>query len=164
MSERGNTVPAEFHTVTPYLTVKDATSAIEFYKKAFGAVERYRLTFPGGVIAHAEITIGESIVMLSEENADWGTKSPRASERTPVAIALYVDDSDAIFAQAVAAGAQAEMPVSDQFYGDRSGRLIDPYGHSWMVSTHKEDVSPSEMQKRFEAMLATPGNGPETKS
>src|SRR5262249_23063558 len=132
-----------YHSVTPYLMVNEAARAIEFYKKAFGAVELMRMPMPGGKIAHAEIKIGNSPIMLADEfpgMEDKGARSPKQIGASSVIIALYVEDVDALAKQAVAAGAKLVIPVEDQFYGDRSGRLIDPFGHVWVIATHKEDV------------------------
>jgi PhnB protein len=146
-------IPAGFHSATPYLMVKNAVSAIEFYKKVFGASEIMRMPDPSGNIAHAEIRIGDSVIMLADESPERGNRGPRTIGGTSVFIALYVDDVDAVARQAVACGANLLIPVADQFYGDRSGRLEDPFGHIWIVATHKEDVTPDEMQKRFQAMM-----------
>jgi PhnB protein len=148
-------VPAGYHTVTPYIICKGAAAAIEFYKAALGAVETCRLTMPDGSIAHAEIKIGDSHVMLGEECPAWGSKSPLALGGTTFGLCVYVEDCDAAFAQALAAGATVERPVIDQFYGDRSGTVTDPYGHKWTIATHTEDVSPAEMQTRMEAWVAS---------
>jgi PhnB protein len=145
-------VPDGYHAVTPLLVVNDAARAIEFYKTAFGAVERMRMAGPGGKIAHAEITVGDSVIMLADEFPDWGEVGPKADGKSPVRIALYVEDVDEVAKRAVAAGAKILIPVADQFYGDRSGRLADPFGHLWIIATHKEDVSPGEMEKRMEAL------------
>jgi PhnB protein len=154
MAGKVKPIPEGFHTVTPYLNVRDGAGAIEFYKKAFGASELFRLTGPGGRVMHAEIKIGDSAIMIAEEMAEWGNASPQTLGGTPVRIALYVEDVDAFARRAVAAGAKLVSPVADQFYGSRSGRLEDPFGHLWLVSTHIEDVSPEEMQKRHDALLA----------
>lgn len=148
-------IPAGYHTLTPYINIKGAVEAIEFYKKAFGAKEIGRITMAGGTIAHAEIQIGDSKIMLAEESEQWGNKSPQALGGSPVCLCLYVEDVDAVFAQALAAGATVtgEMEVKDQFYGDRSGSLTDPFGHKWTIMTHKEDVSFEEMQERANAMF-----------
>jgi len=145
-------IPDGYHAVTPLLVVNDAARAIEFYKSAFGAVERMRMAGPGGKIAHAEMTIGDSVIMLADEFPEWGDVGPKADDNSPVRIALYIDDVDEVARRAVAAGAKVLIPVADQFYGDRSGRLADPFGHLWIIATHKEDVSPGEMQKRMEAL------------
>ncbi len=136
------------HTVTPYLAVKDGVKALEFYKKGFGATEIYKLLMPDGRLGHAEIRLGDSLIMLSDEFPEFGGTAPPTLGGSPVNIHLYVEDVDAFFKKAVAAGAKERKPVMDQFYGDRSGQLEDPYGHLWWVATHKEDVSPEEMQKR----------------
>ena len=149
-------IPAGYHTLTPYINIKGAVEAIEFYKKAFGAKEIGRITMAGGTIAHAEIQIGDSKIMLAEESEQWGNKSPQTLGGSPVSLCLYVEDVDVVFAQALAAGATVtgEMEVKDQFYGDRSGSLTDPFGHKWTIMTHKEDVSFEEMQERANAMFA----------
>jgi PhnB protein len=141
------------HTLTPYLTIKGCGEAIEFYKKAFGAVEKGRITMPNGAIAHAEMEIEGSLLMMAEENADWGSKSPKTLGGTAVTIGLYAEDVDAVFGRAVDAGAKSVMPVTDMFYGDRSGSLTDPYGHNWMISTHKKDMTFEEMQKGADVMF-----------
>jgi PhnB protein len=150
-------IPDGYHTVTPYLIVKGAAGAIEFYKKAFGATELMRLADPGGKIGHAEIKIGDSPIMLADEFPEMGFRSPQSLGGSAVGIAVYVEDVDARFSQALAAGAKAVRPVQDQFYGDRSGTLTDPFGHVWTLATHKEDVSPEEIHKRFEAAVKQRG-------
>jgi PhnB protein len=147
-------IPEGYHTVTPYLYINGAAKSLEFYKKAFGAIELFRMPGPGGKIGHAEIKIGDSPIMLADEHPEMGARSPDSIGGTAVGIVLYVEDVDALFKQAVAAGAKVERPVQDQFYGDRSGSLIDPFGHKWHLATHKEDVSPEEMQKRMQAAMA----------
>jgi PhnB protein len=147
-------VPAGFSTVTPHLVIRDAAQAIEFYKKAFGAKESVRMDGPDGKIMHAEIKIGDAHLFLGEEMPDWGSRSPLMLGGTGTTIHLYVDDADALFNQAVAAGAQIKMPLEDQFWGDRYGKLLDPYGHEWSVATHLEDLSPAEMRKRQEVAMA----------
>jgi len=153
MASRVKEIPKGFHTVTPYLTVSDGARAIDFYKQAFGAKELLRLDGPDGKIAHAEIKIGDSIILLCDEMPGWG-RSPQSLGGTAVDIMLYVEDVDRIFKQAVAAGAQATMPVSDMFWGDRYGRVTDPFGHSWSLATHKEDLLPDELRKRAQAAMA----------
>jgi PhnB protein len=145
-------IPKGYHSLTPYLVVDDAARAIDFYKRAFGAKETMRMATPGGKISHAELKIGDSMLMLSEEMEGNGNKSPHSLGGSPVGIFLYVDNVDSVFNQAKSAGAKVEMPLADQFWGDRYGKLVDPFGHSWSVATHKEDVSPDEMKKRAEAM------------
>ena len=147
-------IPEGHHTVTPYLTLRGATRAIDFYKKAFGAKEVYRMESPQGMIMHAEIKIGDSMIMLADEMPGMGNKSPETVGGTTGGVFLYVDDVDKFFNQAVAAGAKADMPVADQFWGDRYGKLTDPFGHSWSVATHKEDVAPAEMEKRGKEAMA----------
>lgn len=147
-------IPDGFNSITPYLTVKDGNAAIRYYQEAFGAKEIGRISMPDGTVGHAELQIGDSRLMLAEEMPAWGNKSPATLGGTAVGIALYVDDADAVFARALAAGATVIEPMKDQFYGDRSGSLSDPFGHKWHVLTHIEDVSFEEMQKRFDAMIA----------
>ena len=143
-------IPAGYHSVTPYLIIKGAADAIAFYKKAFGATELFRMEHEGKV-GHAEIKIGDSPIMLADESTEMGYKSPTTLGGTPISIMIYVDDVDTIFKQAIAAGGEQQKPVQDQFYGDRSGTLRDPFGHVWHVATHTEDVSPQEMEKRMAA-------------
>ena len=144
-------IPDGYHTVTPYLIIKGAAGAIEFYKKAFGATELFRMTQPDGRVGHAEIKIGNSPLMLADEFPEMGARSPQSFGGSPVSILLYVEDVDAFAGQAIAAGAKVIRPVKDQFYGDRSGSFEDPFGHHWHIATHKEDVSPEEMHKRAAA-------------
>jgi len=145
-------IPDGYRTVTPYLIVRGAAAALEFYKKAFGAKERMRLPMPGGRIGHAEIEIGDSVIMLADEFPEMGAKSPQTIGGTPVGICVYVENVDARFKQAIAAGGKEEKPVIDQFYGDRSGTLADPFGHKWTLATHIEDVTPEEIGRRMAAM------------
>jgi PhnB protein len=147
-------IPQGYHSVTPYLIIRDAARAIDFYKKAFGAVEKFRMAGPDGKIGHAEIQIGDSMIMISDENPQWGTKSPQALGGTPVSIFLYVPDVDATFKQAVSAGAKETMAVSDQFWGDRYGKVADPFGHTWNLATHKEDLTPAEIEERAKKFFA----------
>ena len=148
-------IPKGYHAVTPYLSVKGAASAIAFYKKAFGAKEIMRMPAPGGTIGHAEIQIGDSHIMLADEYPEMNFRSPQAIGGTPVAINLYVQDVDRVVEKAIAAGAKVLRPVTDQFYGDRSGSLEDPFGHVWHVATHKEDIPMRELKKRAAAMAAS---------
>ena len=146
-------IPEGYHSVTPYLIVKGAAAAIDFYKKAFGASELFRFPMPDGQIGHSEIKIGDSHIMLADEPQDpvhqqMGHKAPKSLGGTTIGIMLYVEDVDAVAKQAVAAGAKEIRPVMNQFYGDRSGTFLDPFGHIWTIGTHKEDVSPEEMQRR----------------
>lgn len=147
-------IPEGYHSVTPYLIVNDGAGAIDFYKKAFGAVETVRMGGPDGKVGHAEIRIGDSYVMLADESPDMGHRSAQSIGATPVSLVLYVEDVDAQFKQAIAAGAKELRPVEDQFYGDRMGTLVDPFGHVWSLGTHKEDVSPEEMNRRMGEMMA----------
>lgn len=141
-------IPEGYHSVTPYLCVKGAAAAIDFYKKAFGAKELLRMPAPGEKIGHAEIQIGDSHVMLADEFPEMGFLSPQSVGGSPVMMHLYVEDVDITANKAVAAGAKVTRPVADQFYGDRGGQVEDPFGHKWYVSTHKEDVSPEEIEAR----------------
>jgi PhnB protein len=144
-------IPEGYHTATPYLIIKDAAKAIEFYKKAFGAKEMMRMSQPDGRIGHAEIKIGDSPIMLADEFPEMGARSPQSLGGSSVSILLYVEDVDAFAKQAVAAGTKVVRPVKDQFYGDRSGSFEDPFGHQWHIATHVEDVAPEEMHKRAAA-------------
>ena len=143
-------IPEGYHNVTPYLIVDDAAEAIRFYEKALGATEIFRLPM-GDRIGHAEIRIGDSIVMLSDEWPDMGKLGPKARGGATSSMMVYVEDVDAAYARATAAGATAERPPEDQFWGDRMGSLVDPFGHSWSLATHVEDVPEDEMQRRMEA-------------
>ena len=145
--------PAGYHTVTPYLVVDQATAAIAYYTKVFGAREVMRMDMPGGKIAHAEIEIGDSRIMLSDENPQWETRGPKSIGGTASSLMIYVEDCDAVFDRAIAAGGTSVMPVQDQFYGDRSGTLLDPFGHKWHIATCKEVVPPEELQKRAAALF-----------
>lgn len=147
-------MPAGYHTVTPHLVAQDAAAALAFYVRAFGAVERYRLVEPSGKIGHAEITVGDTVVMVCDEYPDFGAVSPAAYGGSPIKLLIYVDDCDAVVGRAVAAGATLLRPVKDQFHGDRSGMVVDPAGFTWTIATRREDVSPEEMQRRFTAALA----------
>lgn len=150
-------IPEGYHSVTPYLILKNAAAAIDFYKKAFGAVELLRMESPGGKIGHAEIKIGDSPVMLADEFPDMGFKGPESLGGTPVSLMVYVDDVDKIYPQAIAAGGKEMRPLQNQFYGDRAGTLTDPFGHVWTISTHVEDVSEEELAKRAEAAMKEAG-------
>jgi PhnB protein len=147
-------IPTGYHTVTPYLTLSDTARAIDFYKRAFGAQEIMRMEGPNGKIGHAEIKIGDSPIMLADEMPGGGARSPQSLTGTTAGIFLYVDDVDKVFKQAVSAGATAEAQPTDMFWGDRYGKLRDPFGHSWSVATHKEDVAPAEMSKRMKEFTA----------
>jgi PhnB protein len=156
MTDPGKDNPSDTPAVMPYLGVRGAAAAIDFYRHAFGARDSGRLTLPDGRIAHAAIDIDGAIVMLADENPEWGNLAPPSLGGTTVRLHLYVDDVDAVFARALEAGAKEIFPVADQFYGDRSGRLEDPFGHQWIVASRREEVAMDEMQKRFEAMVAQP--------
>ncbi len=147
-------IPDGFHTVTPYLTIRNAAQAIEFYKRAFGARERYRMPLPDGKIGHAELTIGNSIIMLGDECPQFGNLSPQTLNGSSVGFALFVENVDAWFERAVEAGATIKEPVADKFWGDRAGALTDPYGHKWTLLTHVEDVPLDEMKKRMDQLCA----------
>lgn len=145
-------IPDGYHTITAHLAVRDAARAVDFYVAAFGAEELVRMPGPGGVVMHAEVKIGDSIVMLGEECPEQGASSPQTIGGSPVGLHVYVKDVDAAFARASQAGCKVEMPPTDMFWGDRYGKLQDPFGHHWALATHKEDVSPEEMAKRMAAM------------
>jgi PhnB protein len=145
-------IPQGMHSVTPHLVCAGAAQAIEFYKKAFGATEEGRMAGADGKLMHAMIRIGDSPIMLADEMPEWGSLGPKALKGSPVTIHLYVDDVDAFAKRAVAAGAKVTMPVQDMFWGDRYGKLEDPFGHHWSVGTHVRDVSPDEMQKAMKEM------------
>ena len=151
-------IPDGYHSVTPYLSLDDAAGAIEWYQQAFGAKERARMNGPDGKIGHAEIEIGDSVVMLADTFPEAETKPPKELGGTTSSVFLYVDDVDAVVQRAVAAGATVTMEVADQFWGDRFGALRDPFGHSWSIATHVEDVAPEEMAKRAEEWMASMSN------
>lgn len=153
MSPKVKSVPEGYHNVTPYLCIQGAAQAIEFYKKAFGAVEVMRMPQPDGKIGHAEIKFGDSHVMLADECPEMGFRSPKAIGGSPIGLMLYVDSVDVTVEKAVAAGAKLLKPVENQFYGDRSGRIEDPFGYAWYVSTHVEDVPPDELKRRAAAWM-----------
>jgi PhnB protein len=147
-------IPDGYHTVTPYLTVDDAVKAIEYYKKAFGAKERVRMDTPDGKIGHAELEIGDSLVMLSDPFPQASTQPPKELGGTSASVFLYVEDVDAVVKKAVDAGATVTMEVADQFWGDRFGSVQDPFGHVWSIATHVEDVAPEDMAERAKAAMA----------
>lgn len=152
-----NPIPAGYHSVTPYLIIKGAADAIDFYKRAFGATELMRMQGPDGKIGHAEIRIGDSLIMLADEYPDMGYRSPQSLGGAGVSLMVYVEKVDETFQRALAAGAKELHPIVNQFYGDRSGTLQDPFGHVWTVSTHVEDVAPEEMRRRSEEFLKNAG-------
>jgi PhnB protein len=155
MSPSVKPIPDGYPQVIPYLCVDGASNAIDFYKQVFGASERMRMDAPGGKIGHAELGIGDSVIMLSDEFPEMGATSPKKVGGTPVTISVYVEDVDATFDRAVKGGATSLRPVENQFYGDRSGWFEDPFGHRWNVSTHVEDVAPDEMAKRAAEAMGT---------
>lgn len=146
--------PEPYHSVTPYLIVQGGVAAIEFYTKAFGAIERMRMPGAGGKIGHAELLIGDSVIMLADEHPEIGALSPQTIGGSAVSFSIYVPDCDASIAQAIAAGATADRPAADMFYGDRTGSVKDPYGYTWHLMTHIKDVSPEEMQQAAADMAA----------
>ncbi len=158
MASSVRSIPEGYHSVTPYLAVDDAAGAIAFYKKAFGATEVMRMPAPGGKVGHAEIEIGGSRIMLADEHPDMTFRGPKAIGGSPVSLHLYVEDVDAVARQAVAAGAKELRPVKDQFYGDRTGTVEDPYGHVWHIATHKEDLSPDELKRRAQQAMQQQGS------
>jgi PhnB protein len=147
-------IPSNYPRVTPYLSVDGAAKAIDFYCKVFGATERGRMPGPDGNIGHAELTLGDSMIMLSDPFPEMGAPTPQALGGSAVTVMVYVDDVDAVFKRAIKAGAKEISPVQDQFYGDRSGQFEDPFGHRWNVASHIEDVSPEEMDKRVAQMIS----------
>jgi len=152
-------IPTGYRSVTPAIIVRDAAAAIEFYTRAFGAEEVSRMPGPGGTIMHAEIRIGDSMVMLGEENEEWGSRSPLSTNGNPGSLHLYVDDADAAFARALEAGATVRMPLGDAFWGDRYGQVIDPFGHEWGLATHVKDMTDDEIQRAGEAWMAQMASG-----
>jgi PhnB protein len=151
-------IPDGYHAVTPYLALDNAAEAIEYYKKAFGAKERGRMDAPGGKIGHAELEIGDALVMLSDALPQFSTRPPKELGGTSASVFLYVEDVDAVVKQAVDAGGTVEMEVADQFWGDRFGSITDPFGHVWAIATHVEDVSPEEMAERAKEAMAAMSN------
>jgi PhnB protein len=153
-------IPDGFHSITPYLTVNDGRGAIEFYQRAFGAKERFSMKGPDGKsIGHAEIVIGNSILMLADESPMAGNKSPKTLNGTPVSLLIYVENVDSAFKQAIDAGASVVYPVENKFYGERSGCLKDPFGHIWTLMTHIEDVTSEELNRRMNEFCAKMGDG-----
>ena len=150
-------IPEGYHSITPYLIVNGAANAIDFYKQAFGAVELMRMAGPDGRLGHAEIRIGDSVIMLADEHPEMGYRSPKSLGGSGVSLMVYVERVDEVFGRAVAKGAKQLQPIKDQFYGDRSGTLQDPFGHTWTVATHVEDVPPEEMRRRAEKFMQSAG-------
>jgi PhnB protein len=150
-------IPEGYHTITPVLAVDDAAAAIEFWKRAFGATERMRMPTPDGKIAHAEIAIGDSLIMTSDQFPQSTAKPPKELGAASSAVFLYVEDVDSVVQDAVDAGATITMPVEDMFWGDRFGQVQDPFGHIWQISTHVEDIEPEEMEKRAQEAMASMG-------
>jgi PhnB protein len=146
-------IPEGYHTITPYLIVRGASRAIEFYKQAFGAREIYRMEGPNGTVMHAEMQIGDSRFMLGDEQPSMGYSAPQPGTKVPVGLYIYVEDVDALAARAISAGITVDRPVADQFYGDRTGAFTDPFGHSWSLATHVEDVSADEIRRRMEQAM-----------
>lgn len=153
-SSKVSYLPKGYSTIIPYLIIKDAVKALEFYKKIFGATEQTRFEMPGGKIGHVELRIGDSLIMLADEFPEMGARSPQTLGGSPVSLTLYVENVDDVIERAVAAGAKIEHPIENKFYGDRMGSIIDPFGHSWSIGTHIEDVSPEEMHRREATMRA----------
>jgi PhnB protein len=155
-------VPEGYHTVTPYLAVEDAKAAIDYYTRAFGAKERVRMDGPGGSIMHAELEVGDSLVMLSDPFPQSSTTPPKQLGGTSASIFMYVEDIDSVYKQAVDAGGTSTMEPDDMFWGDRFGSVLDPFGHSWTIATHIEDVSPEEMEKRSEEFMSVMAGAPKS--
>ena len=154
-----HTPPAGYHSVTPSIIVRDADAAIRFYARAFGAQEISRMLGPDGAVMHAEIRIGDSIIMLGEENEQWGTRSPLLTNGNPSSLHIYVADVDAAFARAIDAGATVRYPLEDAFWGDRYGKVTDPFGHEWGIATRVKEMTPAEMQAAGEAWMAQMAQG-----
>jgi PhnB protein len=149
MAGKVKPIPDGYHVITPYLIIKGAAAAIDFYKKAFGATELVRMPQPDGRVGHAELKIGDSCIMLADEFPEMETVGPKTLGNTSVGLLLYVENADAVFDKAISLGAKVKKPMADQFYGDRNGTLEDPFGHKWTIATHKEDVTPEEMKRRM---------------
>lgn len=148
MESNVKAIPDGYSVVAPYLIIRGAARALEFYQQAFGAKERMRLAMPNGLIGHAEIQLGDSVIMLGDESPEMGCRAPEAFGGSPVSLHVYVEDVDAVVARAVSHGAKVTRPVQDQFYGDRSGTLVDPFGHTWHFATHIEDLTSEEIERR----------------
>ncbi len=148
MKSNVKAIPDGYSVVAPYLIIRGAARALEFYQQAFGAKERMRLAMPDGLIGHAEIQLGDSVIMLGDESPEMDCRAPEAFGGSPVSLHVYVEDVDAVVARAASHGAKVTRPVQDQFYGDRSGTLVDPFGHTWHIATHIEDLTPEEIERR----------------
>lgn len=155
MSTKVPPIPEPFHSLTPVITVNRGAAAIAFYQRAFGAVERYRIAGSDGSVGHAELMIGNSVLMLGDEAPEWGNRSAHSIGGSPVSLALYVEDCDAVFERAVAAGATVDKPLADMFWGDRSGTVTDPFGIKWSIMTHVEEVAPEEIDRRAKEWMST---------
>ena len=154
MIQKANSVPQGYHNVTPYLLIKGASDAIAFYVRVFGAEEIIRLTAPDGRIGHAEIRIGESVIMIADEHPEMDFLGPQSRGGTTVSLLIYVDNADDTFKEALLAGAKELRPLCDQFYGDRSGSITDPWGHVWSIATRLEKITPAELKRRFNELYA----------
>jgi PhnB protein len=152
MKNSGKPIPEGYHTATPYLVVRGAAKAIDFYRRAFGAQERFRLARENGGVAHAEFAIGDSCLMIADESPEAGSRSPESLGGTPASVFLYVEDVDDVFRKAVAAGAKPTLTPQNMFWGDRYAKVSDPFGHQWQIATHVEDVPPEEMERRMAAI------------
>lgn len=151
MAGKVKPIPDGYHAITPYLIIKGAAAAIDYYKKAFGATELMRMPQPDGRVGHAELKIGDAVFMLADEFPEMQTVGPATLGNTSVGLLLYVENADAVFDKAISLGAKVKKPMADQFYGDRTGTIEDPFGHKWTIATHKEDVTPEEMKRRMAA-------------
>jgi PhnB protein len=151
MANQVRPIPEGYRSITPYLICDGAAQAIEYYKKAFGAVETVRMAGPNGKVMHAEIKIGDSFIMLADENPEMGARSPKSYGGSPIAVLLYVENVDAVVGQAVSVGGKITRPLKDEFYGDRTATVVDPFGHTWYIHTHVKDVTPEEMKKAMQA-------------
>ncbi|WP_312520105.1 VOC family protein [Massilia sp.] len=147
-------IPEGFRSITPHLVCEGAAEALAFYQRAFGAVQVARMDGPGGKIMHAEMRIGDSMVMLADAFPEYGSRGPRALQGTPVTIHLYVNDADAVWERALAAGATVQMPLEDAFWGDRYGQVVDPFGHHWSIATHQRDLTPQQIEEAMKTMPA----------
>lgn len=159
MSQSASPIPEGFHSITPHLVCENAAEALAFYQRAFGAQEVGRMDGPGGKIMHAELRIGDSMLMLADAFPEYGSRGPRALQGTPVTIHMYVEDADAVWQRAIDAGATVEMPLEDAFWGDRYGQVIDPFGHRWSIATHQRDMTPQQIEEAMRS--AMPGMAPD---